>query len=79
VNTKTRTKPQPRGRSGGRGKPVSMRLENGLVEDLDAIAARVGETRSSLVEIVLRKYVTDRGVEKIVKEARNDRTARIFE
>lgn len=59
-------------KTGLRSKPISFRLDNTLVDHLDAAAGRVKLTRNRLVAQVLKSYVVDHGEVELDRIAKRE-------
>lgn len=44
-----------------KSRPVSFRIDRGLLEQLDGVALHLGLSRNSIVSLVLREYIAERG------------------
>ncbi|MFK3857798.1 hypothetical protein [Agrobacterium pusense] len=54
-----------------RSKPISLRMDQGLLSRVDTIAARLGVTRSLIMSAVMSEYLDNRGsreLERIVRK-----------
>lgn len=61
------------------GRPVPVRLESALIQQLDALAKRWGVKRSSVIRLILRRALEDDAVKAVIDEEVIAIRARILE